>query len=168
MAEATLKIIDTWYNEASQGSERPKLLSKLSAIELCGWLEGEFDRLIGVAQGGRLNDVAWVEKEVLGRNFGFTYSEHFRPMLAKVVGEIFVRRVEARMEQDHPGELERLKSILGVLWKVRCSFAHADMIANVAAQQTFQAPSWFLNQHRVIKKQLGKFEASLATVLAVI
>ena len=62
------------------------------------------------------------------------------------------------MEVAHPTELEQLKSLLGQLWKDRCSFAHADMNTNVAAQQTFNAPSWTISQHATLKKILSRYE----------
>ena len=168
MIEATLKLLDTWYNEPSAGSERPKLLSKMAVLELCGWLEGEFDRLVLAAAGTRLNDTVWVTDNVVKRTSGFAYSEHWRPMLAAVVGEIYVRRVEARLEAASPGDLDRLRAALGALWKIRCSFAHADLAANVASQQSFDAPSWSINQHRVLKKLLTRYEQEMLAALATI
>ena len=141
MVEITLKQLDTWFNEPSQGSDRPKLLSKLATLELCGWIEGEFDRLALLAEQGCLADAEWVKVNVISRTSGFLYDSHRRAMLSRLVGEVFARRVERKMEVDYPGDLERLKTMLGTLWRIRCDFAHADMAANVAAQQTFQAPS---------------------------
>ena len=166
MLDATLRQLDVWYNEPTQGGGRPKLISKLATLELCGWIEGEFDRLVMLAESGRINDPDWVKGEVLSRTSGFKYNEHLRPMLAKLVGEVFVRRIEARMEADFLGEFERLKALLGTLWQLRCSFAHADVAANVAAQERFDAPSWSINQHRVLKKLIDHYEQSMALVLA--
>ena len=87
-------------------------------------------------------------------------------MLCKVVGEVFARRVETAMEAAHPTELEHLKSLLGQLWKDRCSFAHADMNTNVAAAQMFNAPSWTLSQHTKLKQILGLYEVVLVAEMA--
>lgn len=168
MVDATLKQLDVWFNEPTQGGDRPKLLSKLSVLELCGWIEGEFDRLALQVEAGRLNDAEWVKANVISRTYGFTYTDHWRPMLGRLVGEVFVRRVELQMEAIFPGELDQLKVQLGALWKQRCQFAHAQMLANVAAQQTFSAPSLALNQHRIIKKLLMHYEQELLKVLATI
>lgn len=165
MVDATLRQLDTWFNEPSQGGDRPKLLSKLAILELCGWIEGEFDRLALLAESGRLNDPDWVRENVISKTSGFQYDNHWRPMLSRLVGEVFARRVEAQMEVDFPGDLDRLKSLLGTLWRIRCAFAHADMVANVAAQQTFQAPSWSLNQHRLLAKLLVRYEQSMIAIL---
>ena len=121
--------------------------------------------MVLAAENGRLNDPSWVKDNVIRRTSGFSYAEHWRPMLASIVGEVFVRRVEAKMEATSPGDLDRLKSSLGALWKIRCSFAHADMAANVAAQQVFDAPSWSINQHRILKRLLARYEQEMLAVL---
>ena len=87
-------------------------------------------------------------------------------MLTRLVGEVFARRIEQQMEASFPGELDQLKSLLGTLWKKRCNFAHADMTANIAAQQTFDAPSWSLNKHRIVKKLMVHYEQAIVQVLA--
>lgn len=165
MVAATLLELDVWYKEPALSNDRPKLLSKLAVLELCGWLEVEFDRLIRLVEVGRLNDADWVEANVIKKTNGFAYVDHWRPMLCKVVGEVFARRVELAMENAHPSELDQLKSLLGQLWKTRCSFAHADMNTNVAAQQTFNAPSWTISQHTKLKEMLARYEAAMIQVL---
>lgn len=165
MVQTVLRQLDAWYKEPTQGGDRPKLLSKLAVLELCGWIECELDRLVFSAQTGRLDDLNWVRSNITEKTHGFTYADHFRPMLVRLVGEVFVRRIEATMEANHPGELDRLKSSLGQLWKQRCGFAHADVTANVAAQQKFDAPSWSINQHRVISRILQNYENCMTDVL---
>lgn len=166
MVTSTLQALEVWYKEPSGNLDRPKLLSKLAILELCGWLEVEFDRLIRLVEVGRLNDPDWINKNVIEKTNGFSYNGHWRPMLCKVVGEVFARRVEQAMETAHPAELDQLKSLLGQLWKDRCSFAHADMNTNIAAQQTFNAPSWTINQHAKLVQLLGRYEQALLGVMA--
>lgn len=167
MVAATLQALDVWFNEpASQTQDRTQLLSKLAVLELCGWLEGEFDRLIRVVEAGRLNDAPWVESELIDKTNGFHYAKHWRQMLCRVVGEVFVRRVEAEMEAAHPTELEQLRSLLGQLWKDRCSYAHADYNTNVAAQQRFNAPSFTIGQHARLQLLLSRYEAAMMSVIA--
>lgn len=165
MVAATLQELDVWFKEPTTSDDRAKLLSKLAILELCGWLEVEFDRLIRIVEVGRLNDSNWVEMNVIKKTNGFAYNDHWRPMLCKVVGEVFARRVELAMEDAHPTELDQLKSLLGQLWKDRCSFAHADMNSNVAAQQTFNAPSWTISQHTKLKEILGRYETVMTAVM---
>lgn len=164
----TLRQLNTWFNEPSEGNDRAKLLSKLAVLELCGWIEGEFDRLALGIDSALLQDPDWVNGFVIDKTNGFTYLDHWRPMLTRLVGEVIARRVERGMEATHPGDLDYLKSLLGTLWKMRCAYAHADMTANVAAQQNFQAPSWAQNQYRILRKLITKYEAVLSSVICAI
>ncbi len=164
--EDTLNELDRWYNEPSDQIERPLLLSKLAVLELCGWLEGEFDRFALIVDSLLLNDADWVKKNVVERTYGFAYNEHWRQMLVRLVGEVFARKVEKEMNRLYPGRLDLLKSNLGSLWSLRCAYAHADLAANNASQQTFNAPSWARNQYRMLKDLLTKYEEVLSNSLA--
>jgi hypothetical protein len=46
MIAETLTNLENWYKEPAGDNERPKLLSKLAVIELCGWLEEWMDETI--------------------------------------------------------------------------------------------------------------------------
>jgi hypothetical protein len=165
---ATLAELDIWYNVAGLTIDRTNLLSKLATIELCGWIEGEFDRLIRIVASGRVNNVDWIENEVIKNTFGFQYEKHWRSMLCKVVGEVFAQRIETAMEAAHPGDLQQLRALLGQLWKDRCSFAHADLTANRAAMLTFNAPSLAISRHSTLNTILGRYEAAMVGVLATV
>ena len=166
MVVETLKILDSWYKEPSVGGDQPKLVSKMATLELCGWIEEEFDRLVLEVAKGRLNDSDWLKKKVLDVANGFQYENHFRRMLCAIIGEIFARRIEEKMNEKHPGECDQLRSMLGELWKTRCNLAHADIEANVAAQQTFNAPSWAINQHGILAAIIGHYETVMLEVIA--
>lgn len=163
----TLRELDRWYNEIPGGTERPVLLSKLATLELCGWLEYRFDALIHAAGAKAGLEKAWIDDEVVKLTYGFAYPEHFRRMLCRLVGEAAVLHVEEVFEADNPGKLEILKSSLGTLWKSRGFLAHTHMAAPpLAQQQTLNAPSWSLNQQRVIGKMIDLYEASLLKAFA--
>ena len=166
MIAATLNELDAWFKEPGLSLNRTNLLSKLATIELCGWLEEEFDRLIRIVANGRISDANWVETDVIDNTYGFVYTKHWRAMLCKVVGEVFARRVEAAMEAAHPAGLHQLKSLLGQLWKDRCSFAHADLNANVTnTQLTFNAPSVAINRLNQLKAILGQYELVMISAM---
>ena len=166
MVSATLHELDAWFNEAGLSLDRTNLLSKLATIELCGWIEEEFDRLIRTAASGRIRDADWVESDVIKNTFGFTYRRHWRTMLCKVAGELFACRIEDAMNAAYPTDLEQMTSLLGQLWKDRCSFAHADLNANKANTQiTFNAPSVAIHQHNQLAKILARYEAVMSQVL---
>jgi|MudIll2142460700_1097286.scaffolds.fasta_scaffold406414_1 hypothetical protein len=160
--EDTLKELDRWYNELPGGTDRPKLLAKLAILELCGWLEYRLDSLIFVVGDTVGIERAWVEGNVVKENHGFTYQDHLRRMLAKLVGESAMVHLEQTIEQFNPGMLEQLKGALTTLWKSRGVLAHTHSGALVVKQQSFNAPSWAINQQRILSKMIGQFEASLA------
>lgn len=164
MVAVTLSELDQWFKEPSLSIDRTNLLSKLATIELCGWIEGEFDRLIRLVGDGRI-DAGWVESNVIDTTYGFHYTKHWRNMLCKVVGEVFARRVEDAMEVTHPGDLAHLKSLLGQLWAERCKFAHADLASNVAAAVTFNAPSLTISHYNKVKQVLGQYELVMISVM---
>jgi len=146
----TLEVLVEWYEEPETSDDRAQLLSKMAVLELCGWLEGTFDELILQADARTLMDSEWVRKSVLARVHGFDYDKHLRPMLRDLLGEVVVRRVEGGVTASAPGDLDRLKSVLGSLWKTRCDFAHADVVTNIQKQQTFNAPSWSRSQFEAL------------------
>ena len=104
----------------------------------------------------------WVANNVLKDNHGFTYQDHLRKMLAKVVGESGIAHLELTFEQSSPGKLEQLKGALTALWKSRGLLAHTHSGAPIVRQQTVNAPSWAIIQQRVIGKTLDQLEASVA------
>jgi hypothetical protein len=157
----TLRELDCWYNELPGGSTRPTLLSKLAILELCGWLEVRFDLLVHAASSRVGLTREWVENEVVSRTYGFQYSDHLRKMLCRLVGESAVLYVELTFEADHPGKLEQMKAVLGMLWRSRGLLAHTHFAAPVVQQTTINAPSWTIDQQRMLAKSIDLYEASL-------
>jgi hypothetical protein len=155
MIDSTLATLETWYNEPTAGPERPKLLSKLALLELCGWLETEQDRILLAVDSACLKDSSWTQKEIVEKTFGFDYNKHFRPMMVKLIGEHLMRKL-----------VDQLKASTSDLWTKRCNFAHADMAFNIAKQQRFDAPSWSSNRLRILNKALARFEAEAVALAA--
>jgi hypothetical protein len=166
MIDSTLATLETWYNEPTAGPERPKLLSKLALLELCGWLETEQDRILLAVDSACLKDSSWTQKEIVEKTFGFDYNKHFRPMMVKLIGEHLMRKLEDQFDQKYPGDLDQLKASTSDLWTKRCNFAHADMAFNIAKQQRFDAPSWSSNRLRILNKALARFEAEAVALAA--
>ncbi len=97
--------------------------SKLAVIELCGWIELTMDEMVLSCAKKHLanpTNLAFVEKEVIRRNYRFHYDE-FREMLMKVVGLVRVEELESRLDT---AKFQRLKSTLGILEKTRNGEAH--------------------------------------------
>jgi hypothetical protein len=161
--EDTLRELDRWYNELPGGTDRHKLLAKLATLELCGWLEHRLDSLVYSAGRAVGLDEDWIEASVVKSNFGFTYQDHLRKMLSKIIGEYAVLHLEETFENVNPGALDQLRNILSALWKSRGVLAHTHTAAPVVHQQpVINAPSWTINQQRVIAKMLDQLENNFA------
>lgn len=157
----TLSIVGDWYNDPTTTDERAKLLSKLAVLELCGWLEGLFDEVIVEIDAATIADAKWVANVVIKRANGFDYIRHFRPMLTQLLGEVLLRKVEERIDLASPGDLERLRSTLDILWKTRCDFAHTDLVNSIATQKKFDAPSVSLSQQRALAQLIDTYRSHL-------
>jgi hypothetical protein len=155
----TLRELDSWFNELPGGTDRPRMLSKLAMLELCGWLEHRLDALVHRAGATVGLEEAWVQQNVVQANFGFTYQDHLRRMLCRLVGEFAVNHLELTFEASHPGVLDQLKGALTTLWTSRGILAHTH--SAVARQQTINAPSWAISQQRVVAKMIGQMEACI-------
>ena len=162
--EQTLQQLDAWYNELPGGTDRPKLLSKLAALELCGWIELRMDEIVRTYAAKLALDPAWVEKSVIGHTNGFQYEQHFRTMLRLLMGEARVIAVEQSVGIEEGGDLARMKALLGVLWKIRNRLAHTNTQSANTTQESIQAPSWSNNQQRIVAKLLEKFESELLKI----
>lgn len=164
--EDTLRELDRWYNELPGGTDRPRMLSKLATLELCGWIEDRLDAVVQTVGNKVGLDAAWVEQNVVKDNHGFTYNGHLRKMLVKLVGEFAVDHLEATMEKASPGVLEQLKGALTTLWNSRGVLAHTHSAAPLVKQKSMNAPSWAINQQRVVAKMISQLEGSVATAFA--
>jgi len=165
--EEVLSESDAWYNELPGGTERPRLLSKLAVLELCGWLEERFDAIAaGIAQTAGVEAAKAIQNRIDG-TYGFNYGMHVRQIFLAIGGEVLVHKVESRLEEKYPGYLEQLKNALGQLWKQRCELAHGSSVAVGGQQRSVNAPSWAVNQQRVLGKMITKFEAEMQAAISV-
>jgi hypothetical protein len=164
MVLQTLQEIDLWFNDPNLDGDKTKLLSKLAVLELCGWIEEEFDRLISVAENSKLGDPQWLESHIKNTN-GFHYLKHWTKMFHGLYGVVFLRRIEAEMESRHPGDLDRLKQSLANLWIQRCKFAHANLSANINSLPTFKAPSWVIGEYYSVQSILSEYEDVIKAVI---
>lgn len=101
--------------------------SKLSILELCGWIEESMDGIVRCCAKRSLKDKAnreFVEDEIIRRTYGFEYKRHFRRMLIQVVGLTEVERLEKRMDSS---KLQLMKSALGSLQLPRDVEAHTHL-----------------------------------------
>ncbi len=167
----TLAEIQNWYDQVLQAddvtaeNDRAVMLSKLALLELCGWIEGEFDEIIRLVNQKTIKDYTFTTETIRNTN-GFEYEKHFKPMLIKYLGEFTLRAIEANLLSAQDFDLGIFKSNLGTLWVKRCALAHADLIANLAAtQKSYEAPSWSLSRYTALSKMISAYKTAIETTL---
>jgi len=159
--DSLLSELDSWFNQSDVTPVRAKFLSKLATLEYCGWLEERFDQMVvnvatacGVAGSNTV-------RSTMKSTHGFTYTLHLREMLIAAIGERGVVFAEQAMQAAHPNQLDALISGLATLKLARGYLAHNSSLASVPQQVTINAPSWCINQQRVVAKQIDRFETCL-------
>lgn len=133
-----LRELDLRYRKKSSNLRDPLYYSKLSLIELCGWIEITMDSMIRdcakkhVREGKNLRHV---EDRIIRRNYSFSYMDGFRGMLMRLVGLAKVEQLESMYDTN---KFELMKSSLGTLKAERDRVAHT-YLSNVT--QRLSAPS---------------------------
>lgn len=131
--------------EASQSSDsidEPIMFSKLAVIELAGWLEMTFDTIARRCLGETSvssGSYDYLEMKIK-KTHGFTYEEHFKPLLVVALGVCKTYQIESELEQD--GSLNSFVSQLNTLNTMRKKAAHTFVDGTTA---TFDAPSTTLD-----------------------
>lgn len=159
--EQVLAELDRWYNELPGGTERPQLLSKLAVLELCGWVEQRFDGIAHDIAKSAGVDAEQTVTDRIDKTYGFDYGSHVRGVFLSIGGEVLMRKAERSLETSAQGDLDRLKSMLGSLWKQRCELAHNSSDSTLGQLPSVNAPSWTINQQRILAKLIVKLEAEL-------
>lgn len=118
-----LRRLDVSYSRSST-SINSFYFSKLSILELCGWIEVSMDDIVIRHSSRKIRLPAnhtFIERDVVRRTFGFDYDKHFRQMLIRLVGMVTVERIERCM---NVGVQTRFKAELQSLKAMRDSLAH--------------------------------------------
>lgn len=154
---ANLKTLDLKYNRAT--STRDSLFySKLAILELCGWIEESMDDIVLRCAYRHLADtdnITFVKKQIIKRNYGFDYKDNFRKMLVQLLGIINVEKIEKRMDQ---GKLMRLTATLNGLREIRNTEAHTHI---KGVTRSINAPSVTLSQFPALYDGLLEFRTAL-------
>lgn len=136
----TLVFLDREYNRhiSSYEQERPVIFSKLSVLELSGWVEEGFDEIARncVRRKRRTYRSRDVLEDKIKATYGFTYLPQARELLAVAIGTVRLLEFEKALERD--GSLTLLKSELGTLNRQRRSAAHTFTKGTTS---TFDSPS---------------------------
>jgi len=145
---ANLKTLDALF-AAETDQRKARLFAKLAVFELCGWTEEAVDALV-VDSANRCLKTKQHQKDVQGhlkRLYGFDYLDHFKPILARVIGLYGFEHLEARLSTKRPSALPKLQAALSQLKPVRDSIAHTHS----TAAATVPAPSLVISLRRDIE-----------------
>ena len=90
-----LRSLNYHYNRKPRTVRDPLYFSKLSLLELCGWIEVTMDGIVGDCGKKHLKvsgNRKFLTDTVIRRTYGFSYEGHFRQMLMRVIGLVKVGR----------------------------------------------------------------------------
>lgn len=153
---SNLELIEKLYNTSS--STEALLYSKLAIIELCGWIEESMDDIVKEYANIKLNNIDninFLDDEIIGKNYGFEYDKHFRKMLMQVIGIVGLETLEKNVNKN---KLQRMKSSLGTLKGPRNTESHTYIKGTT---RTIDAPSVTKRKLMDVYEGLKNFEAEL-------
>lgn len=152
-----LRSLDRMYRSTSSPKEA-LFYSKLAVLELCGWIEESMDDVIIRCSIRHLKDSGnrrYIEKDIVKRNYGFDYDQHFRKMLIHLIGIINVEKLEKKIDDQVQAAF---RSTLSSLKTIRNSEAHTH-IKGVA--RVINAPSIVISQFSAISNGLDAYDRQL-------
>lgn len=155
--EANLRDLDLLYQKSSSTKES-LFYSKLAILELCGWIEESMDGIVVRCARRHLktpSNIKYIEKKVIQQTYGFEYEKHFRMMLIRLVGLIYVEKLERSVD---PAKLARLQSTLAALKRVRDTEAHTHLIG---ATKRINAPSATYKQFTDVHDGLMEYDKQI-------
>lgn len=138
---ALLQNIESLYNEFYDPIIS-SYFSKLSIIEICGWIEESFDKIALRAIKGKIRTTAYnnILEDRIKNNYGFDYKKNFRKMMIQIVGIVEMERLE--IELTRTGEINTLISTLKTLKIERDNAAHTTI---AGAMPLYQSPILILS-----------------------
>lgn len=174
-----LENINKLYNEQNDKSQHNipnELLCKMATLELCGWLEDEFDKMIINCRDNLYKKLPKLDSKMLNNNFfsnfnsynqttskelknihGLSYTKHFRKLLICLLGNPLVLMLEFNIGLN---EIEVFSEKLDSLHEYRGTLAHKSF-PSISIQQTLDTPSVTINLFDTIEPTLQKFEEFL-------
>jgi len=152
--ESTLQELEMLYLQ-HQSVKKDIYYSKLALLELCGWIEESFDAIVKTSIIDKLKSEAYknILKATIKKNYGFQYSNNFRPMLTKAIGLYKSEKIERKI--DSSGKVQVLSTTLGNLKQVRDDNAHTFIRGTTT---TVQSPSITISQFQRIYPIIKEFE----------
>ncbi|MGB8809738.1 hypothetical protein ACYU0V_06715 [Acinetobacter sp. X9] len=135
-----LKELDKLYNRSNSNMHKI-FYSKLALIEYCGWLENSIDILMFRAMKNISESTLKKDGESnINRSYGFTFSDHFKSLLIKILGLSKTQELILWLKQS--GDFVVLESKLNNLKTLRNEAAHNYYIGN----QAYHSPQFYIQE----------------------
>ena len=153
-----LKSLNKLYNSARFPKEN-LFYAKLAVLELSGWVEESMDSIVFGCIKKKLKESKNIEdvKDMVSKNYGFSYENNFRKILINVIGIINVEKLERNVDSV---KLQELKSTIGIIKKSRDIEAHT----HISKIKTIDAPSVTMNNLQKIYSGLKEIKNTLKTI----
>ncbi len=155
--EITLKKLDSEYNSKLSDSDfqLPVLISKLSVLELCGWIETSLDQVLyEYIERIALDDINLKKiKGIIKKNHGFGLDSHLFPLFCDVIGIKLVNDLYNSLNTTDYLQLQTITDKYSVL---RNKAAHTDTPSGVT--RNYNSPSIVIGDYLLIKPVFSKIE----------
>ena len=152
--DTTLNKLDGLYY-ASSDTQMNILYSKLSVLELCGWIEISVDTILNEYVDSHILNIDNCKKirKIINNTYGFDYEKHLFPLFSSVIG---INNLENILDVITPTDLSNLISLTNTYSVIRNKAAHTDTPNGTT--RTYNSPSIVLNDYRKIKGAIKTLE----------
>lgn len=155
--ENTLKRLDSEYSSCTD-SQMSILYSKLSVLELCGWIEISIDTLLYEYVDSKILDSDCKNriKKIIRNCYGFHYDRNLFPLLCSVLG---INNLENIIYVLPSVNFQNFKAITNTYTNERNNAAHTD--TPFGTTRRYNAPSQVLNDFNLIKPGIQIIEREI-------
>lgn len=155
--ENTLKRLEREYSSCSD-IQLPVLYSKLSVLELCGWIELGVDTILYEYVDNKILDSDCKKriKKIINKTHGFHYDDNLFPLFCSVLG---INNLENIIDTIPSLNFQNLKAITNAYTNERNMAAHTD--TPLGTTRTYKAPSQVLNDFNLIKPGIQIIEREI-------
>ena len=155
--ENTLKLLEQKY-DLCLDTQLSILYSKLSVLELCGWMETSIDIILYEYIETNILSLECKDKikKIVKKNYGFDYDTNLFPLLCSVLG---VNNLENILDVIPISDLQNLKNITNAYQVERNKAAHTDTPEGTT--RTYRAPSCVLRDFCLIKSTFSLLEREI-------
>ena len=152
-----LRSLDFRYRKAHSAKEA-LFCSKLSILELCGWIEESMDDVVRRCATRHLQEQDnrdFCEREIIRKNYSFDYHLNFRSMLIRLMGLVAVEKLEKKVD---PNIHASMMAALSSLKTIRNAEAHTHLKGTT---RILNAPSVTVGQFHTLYVGLTEFEREI-------